>query len=148
MLNKVQLIGRLGQDPEIKRLENGTPVARLSLATSEKWKDKDGNMQEATEWHNIVLWRGIAEVAQKYCRKGDLIYIEGSITTRKWVDDGGQNRYTTEIKGDKLTMLAGKRDAAATGAAPMPSAEDAPPAFEKKKEDVPPAPKEGDDLPF
>jgi single-strand DNA-binding protein len=98
-LNKVELIGRLGKDPEVKNLTNGSAVANFSVATSEKWKDKrSGEMQEKTEWHNIVVWNEkTIEFVQKYLNKGDLVRIEGKIQTRKWEDQDGKGRYSTEI---------------------------------------------------
>lgn len=110
MLNKVQLIGRLGKDPEVRTLTTGAMVASFSIATSEHWKDKTtGEKKESTEWHNIVIWRGLAEVAQKYLHKGDLIYIEGKMTTRSWEKDG-VTRYTTEIVANEMKMLGGKKE--------------------------------------
>lgn len=107
-VNKAILIGRLGKDPETRTTESGAAVTTLSIATSESYKDKAGNRVEKTEWHNIVLWRGLAEVAAKYLTKGSLIYLEGKITTRKWKDKEGKDRYTTEIVADNMTMLGGK----------------------------------------
>lgn len=104
MINKAILVGRLGSDPEVRHLESGKTVANFSIATSEKFKG-----EEKTEWHNIVLWSGIAEVAEKYLKKGDLVYIEGKITSRSWEKDG-VTKYTTEIIGDSLQMLGGKKD--------------------------------------
>lgn len=109
-LNKVMLIGRLGKDPEVRYTQNGTPVATFSLATSEKWKDNGGNPQEKTNWHNIVLWNKLAEVAKRFLSKGALIYLEGKLTTRKWQDQSGANRYTTEVVCNKMVMLGGKRN--------------------------------------
>jgi single-strand DNA-binding protein len=107
-VNKVILVGRLGKEPEVRNLENGAVVANFSIATSEVYKDKTtGDRKENTEWHNIVLWRGLAEIAQKYLHKGDMIYIEGKLRTRSWEKDG-VTRYTTEIVGDSMTMLSGK----------------------------------------
>jgi single-strand DNA-binding protein len=107
-VNKVILVGRLGKDPEVRNLENGAAVANFSVATSESWKDKHtGEKKEMTEWHNIVLWRGLAEIAQKYLHKGDLIYIEGKMRTRMWEKDGIK-RYITEIVGDEMKMLGSK----------------------------------------
>ncbi|EFS2650754.1 single-stranded DNA-binding protein [Salmonella enterica] len=97
-LNKVQLIGYLGQDPEVRSLPNGKAVANLSLATSDTWKDKQtGEQKERTEWHRVVLYEKLAEVAGEYLRKGALVYIEGELRTRKWTDQNGQERYTTEV---------------------------------------------------
>ncbi|MCD4745879.1 MAG: single-stranded DNA-binding protein [Bacteroidales bacterium] len=109
-INKVILIGNLGKDPEIRRLESGVAVAKFSLATSESYKNREGNRIDQTEWHNIVLWRGLAEVAEKYLTKGKQVYIEGRIKTRSWEDKDGNKRYTTEIIGDNMTMLGGRRD--------------------------------------
>ena len=107
-VNKVILVGRLGKEPEVRNLENGASVANFSIATSEVYKDKTtGERKESTEWHNIVLWRGLAEIAQKYLHKGDMIYIEGKLRTRSWEKDG-VTRYTTEVIGDNMTMLSGK----------------------------------------
>jgi single-strand DNA-binding protein len=109
-LNKVMLIGRLGKDPEVRYTQGGTPVASFSVATSEKWKDNSGNPQEKTEWHNIVIWSKLAEVAKRFLSKGSLVYLEGRLTTRKWQDQSGANRYTTEVVCSKMVMLGGKRN--------------------------------------
>ena len=107
-VNKVILIGRLGKDPEVRNLDNGTAVANFTVATSESYKDKTtGEKKEITEWHNIVLWRGLAEIAQKYLHKGDMVYIEGKLRTRSWEKEG-VTRYTTEVLGDNMTMLSTK----------------------------------------
>lgn len=104
-VNKVIILGRLGKDPEVRSLDNGNSVANFSVATSESYKDKTtGEKKEITEWHNVVLWKGLAELAGKYLSKGDQVYIEGKIRTRSWEKDG-VTRYTTEIVGDNLTML-------------------------------------------
>jgi len=105
MINKVILIGRLGRDPEIRYTTSGTPVANFSIATDETWNDAEGNRQTRTEWHNIVLWRGLASIAEQYLRKGKLIYIEGRIQTREWDDRDGNKRRTTEIVGHTMKML-------------------------------------------
>ncbi|WP_242929444.1 single-stranded DNA-binding protein [Pontibacter vulgaris] len=104
-VNKVILIGNLGKDPEVRHLEGGVAVARFPLATSETYKDKNGQKQEKTEWHNIVLWRGLAEVAEKYVRKGQSVFIEGKIRTSQYQDKDGNQRYSTEIVADNMTML-------------------------------------------
>tara|TARA_B100001057_G_scaffold148654_1_gene148581 strand:- start:164 stop:547 length:384 start_codon:yes stop_codon:yes gene_type:complete len=104
-VNKVILIGNLGKDPEVRYLDNGVAVANLSLATSENYKNKDGEKVTQTEWHDIVLWRGLAEVAEKYLKKGSSVYIEGKLRTSKWVDKDENTRYKTEVLADKLTML-------------------------------------------
>jgi single-strand DNA-binding protein len=109
-INKVILVGNLGQDPEVRYMPNGGAVANLTLATSEKWKDKQTNEQkERTEWHSIVLYQRLAEIAGEYLRKGSKVYIEGSLQTSKWTDkQTGQDRYKTEIKGNELQMLDSK----------------------------------------
>ncbi len=107
-VNKVILIGNLGRDPEVLTFENGVKKAAFSLATTESYKDKDGNKVDQTEWHNIVLWRGLAEIAEKYLRKGNSIYLEGKIKTRSY-ELNGVKKYVTEIFGDNMTML-GKRE--------------------------------------
>lgn len=107
-VNKVILIGRLGKEPEVRNLDNGAVVANFSIATSESYRDRTtGERKEITEWHNIVLWRGLAEVAQKYLHKGDQVFIEGKLRTRSWEKDG-VTRYTTEIVADNMTMLSPK----------------------------------------
>jgi single-strand DNA-binding protein len=105
MVNKVILIGRLGRDPEVRYTASGTPVANFSIATDERWTDNEGNRQTRTEWHNIVLWRGLATVAEQYLKKGKLIYVEGRIQTREWDDRDGNKRRTTEIVGNNMQML-------------------------------------------
>ncbi|MBC3540467.1 single-stranded DNA-binding protein [Rufibacter sediminis] len=109
-INKVILIGNLGKDPEVRHLEGGVAVARFPLATSETFKDKNGDRQERTEWHNIVVWRGLAEVAEKYVKKGQSVYIEGRIRTNSYQDKDGVQRYSTEIVADNMTMLGGRPD--------------------------------------
>ena len=107
-LNKVMIIGNLGKDPEIRATTSGQSVATFSLATSEKFKNKSGELEERTEWHNVVLWGKLADIAGQYLTKGKSVYIEGRIQTRKWEGKDGHDRYTTEIVGDKLQMLGGK----------------------------------------
>jgi len=109
-LNKVMLIGRLGKDPEVKFTSSGTAVCNFSLATSETFKDKSGEKQEKTEWHNVQLWQKLAEIAGEYLTKGSLVYIEGRLQTRKWQDKEGNDRYTTEIVGERMQMLGSKGD--------------------------------------
>lgn len=108
-VNKVILVGNLGKDPEIRYLDNGVAVANFSLATTENYKNKQGERVSQTEWHNIVFWRGLAEVAEKYLKKGDSVYVEGKLRTRRWEDKDGNPRYTTEILADNMTMLGNKR---------------------------------------
>lgn len=107
-VNKAILVGNVGKDPEIRYLESGVAIARFSLATSEVYKNKDGEKISNTEWHNIVLWRGLAEIAEKYVKKGSQLFIEGRIKTRSYTDKDGNIKYTTEIVGDSMQML-GKR---------------------------------------
>lgn len=109
-LNKAMLIGRLGQDPDVRQTQGGTSVANLSLATSSRYKDKNGEWQENTEWHKVVLWDKLADVASQYLSKGSQVYVEGPIQTRKWEDKEGRDRYTTEIRAYTLTMLDSKNE--------------------------------------
>jgi single-strand DNA-binding protein len=136
-INKVILIGNLGKDPEVRSLEGGAKVASFSLATSESYKTKDGQKVDQTEWHNIVVWRGLAEVAEKYLKKGSQIYLEGKIRTRSWDDKEGNKKYITEIIADTFTMLGSKRD-------------DAPQNSNVQSQEIssPAAPGPDDDLPF
>jgi single-strand DNA-binding protein len=122
-VNKVILIGRLGKDPEVRNLDNGAVVANFSIATSESYKDRTtGEKKEITEWHNIVIWRGLAEIAQKYLHKGDMVYIEGKLRTRSWEKDG-VTRYTTEIVADNMTMLSPKSGGGSNVVSDYPSQE-------------------------
>lgn len=106
-VNKVILIGNLGKDPEIRRLENGAMIASFPLATSEVFTDKNtGEKKEITDWHDVVLWRGLAEIAEKYIRKGTKIYVEGKLKKRSWQDKEGNTRYSTEVVGDDITILS------------------------------------------
>lgn len=107
-LNKVMLIGRLGQDPEVRYTQANTAVATLNMATSERYKDGNGEYQERTEWHRVVAWGRLAEICQQYLNKGSLIYVEGPLQTRQWEDKDGQKRYTTEVKALQMTMLDSK----------------------------------------
>lgn len=104
-VNKVILVGNLGQDPEVRYMPNGNAVANVTLATSENWKDQQGQQQERTEWHRVVMFRRLAEIAGEYLRKGSKVYIEGKLQTRKWQDQQGQDRYTTEIVANEMQML-------------------------------------------
>ena len=137
-VNKVILIGNLGKDPEVRYLDSGVAVANFSLATTESYKNKEGKRVSQTEWHNVVLWRGLAEVAEKWLKKGSSVYIEGKIRNRKWEDKDGNTRYTTEILADNMTML-GKKDAGSseTSESTTTTTEESIPQEEK-----------GDDLPF
>lgn len=116
-LNKAMIIGRLGQDPEVRYTQSNTAVATLNIATNERFKDRNGEFQERTEWHRVVAWGRTAEICQEYLKKGSQVYIEGPIQTREWEDKDGQKRYTTEIKALTLTMLdsAGGRQGGAPG---------------------------------
>lgn len=107
-VNKVILVGNLGKDPEVRYLDSGVAVANFSLATTENYKNKQGEKVSQTEWHNIVLWRGLAEVAEKWLKKGSSVYIEGKIRTNKWEDKEGNTRYNTEILADNMTMLGNR----------------------------------------
>ncbi|WP_235298543.1 single-stranded DNA-binding protein [Portibacter marinus] len=109
MVNKVILIGNLGKDPEVRHLESGSVVAKFSVATNENYRDKNGEWQTLTEWHNIVVWRGLAERAERSLKKGMQVYIEGKLTTRKWQDSNGNDRYTTDVVANYLRILE-KRD--------------------------------------
>ena len=109
-VNKVILLGNLGKDPEVRTLEGGAKVAKFSLATSESYKDKAGNRVDQTEWHNVVVWRGLADIAERYLRKGSSVFIEGKIRSRSWDDKDGNKKYITEIVADNLTLVGGKRD--------------------------------------
>jgi len=113
-LNKVMLIGRIGQDIEKKTTTSGKSVATISIATSEKWTDAQGQKQEKTEWHRVVLWDKLADLVEQYCRKGSQLYVEGSLTTKEWQDKDGNKRYTTEVNGRSIQFL----DSANTGQAP------------------------------
>ncbi len=121
-VNKVILVGNLGKDPEVRYLEGGVAVASFSIATSESYKDRNtGERVKQTEWHNVVLWRGLAEVAEKYLRKGSQVYIEGKLRTRSWEDQAGVKKYTTEVVGDQMTMLGGSRENSSNQMDPMPT---------------------------
>lgn len=106
MVNKVILIGNVGADPDVRYLEGGVAVANLRLATTERYRNKNGENVDQTEWHNVVLWRGLAEIVEKYVKKGMRLYIEGRLRTRSWDDQNGIKRYTTEIFADNMQMLS------------------------------------------
>jgi single-strand DNA-binding protein len=126
-VNKVILVGNLGKDPEIRYMPNGNAVANLTLATTESWKDKQtGDQQEKTEWHRIVMFRRLAEIAGEYLKKGSQVYIEGKLQTRKWQDNSGNDRYTTEIVANEMQMLGGRGGGSAgfpADSAPAPAAQ-------------------------
>lgn len=151
-VNKVILIGNLGSDPEVRYTPDGAPVANVSLATSESWNDRNtGERQERTEWHRLVLWRKLAEIAGQYLKKGAKIYVEGKLQTRSWDDQGGQKRYTTEIVVNDMQMLdsrgeggdSGGRDA---GYSDRPASGNPGPASQPAA--PPPPGGDDDDLPF
>jgi single-strand DNA-binding protein len=154
-LNKVTLIGNLGADPEVRSTSNGSRVATLSLATSRRWKNQSGEQQEKTEWHRVILWNNkgssLADLAERYCKKGDKIYVEGSIEYRSWQDREGQTRYTTEITAREVILLSGKSDGSEsfTPANKVAAAASAPKGKDQSFEDFPEAlDGEDDDLPF
>lgn len=145
-VNKVILIGNLGRDPEVRYLEGGVATANFSMATTETYFDKAKNeKRDITEWHNIVLWRGLAEVAEKYLKKGQKVYIEGKLRTRSWTDKENQTRYTTEIIAENMTLLSRNEEN---------SNRPTTPTYPKSQEDTPLSPmgdsmsEKGDDLPF
>lgn len=145
MVNKVILIGNVGADPDVRYLEGGVAVASLRLATTERYRNRNGENVEQTEWHNIVLWRGLAEVVEKYVKKGMRLYIEGRLRTRAWEDQNGTKRYTTEIYADNMQMLSRSDDAMTMN---MPkAAPSASPANDSQTASPMPA-NEEDDLPF
>ena len=115
-VNKVILIGNLGKDPDVRYLPSGEAVTNITLATTESWKDKNsGDKKEATEWHRVVFFRKLAEIAGQYLKKGSQVYIEGSLKTRKWQDKDGQERYTTEIVADEMKMLGSRQGSGDSG---------------------------------
>ena len=141
-INKVILVGNLGQDPDVKYTAGGAAVTTLSIATSESWKDKDtGNEQERTEWHRVVLWRRLAEIAGEYLKKGSKVYIEGSLQTRKWEQDG-ITRYTTEVIGRDMQFLDSR------GSTNNSDSYDQSPPEGQEAQDVSQSSIEDDDIPF
>lgn len=142
MVNKVILVGNVGADPDVKYLEGGVAVANLRLATNESYKNKNGDRVDQTEWHNIVLWRGLAEITEKYVKKGMQLYIEGKLRTRSWEDQNGVKRYTTEIFADTMQMLSRKSDNYGNEDNPSSKANEYADAPATEEND------EADDLPF
>ena len=144
-VNKVILIGNLGRDPEIRYVRDGTPVANLRIATTETWNDQNGQRQERTEWHRIVAWGKLAEIAKEYLSKGRQIYVEGRLQTRSWDDREGKKRYTTEVRADQMIML-GTRGSGKD----FPAPPDAEPPSEQPPEQPPDQPFEAtdEDVPF
>ena len=140
-INKVILIGNLGQDPEFRSTGSGQPIASFSLATSESWKDKtSGERIERTEWHRIAVWGRLAEVCRDYLHKGSKVYVEGRLQTRKWQDKDGNDQYTTEIRADEMKMLGGKPEGQQQAAAPRQQA--------PQRQHAAPAGEFDDDIPF
>jgi single-strand DNA-binding protein len=145
-LNKVMLIGRLGRDPEIRYTKGGSAVANIRMATTDFWKDKQGNRQERTEWHTVVAWGRLADLAQNYLKKGRLVYVEGRLQTRDWTDNQNVKRYATEIVANNIQFLERREEGAQGGGAP------------RQEREAPPPPEEGsepmggeyleDDIPF
>ena len=138
MINKVTLVGHLGKEVEVRTLDNGAKVANFTMATSESYKDKAGEWQSNTEWHNVVAWRYAADAAERSLKKGSLVYIEGKVTTRKWQDKDGNDRYSTDIVAQVLKPLDKKEDSSSDYSKPVYREE---PLGEPKK-------LEDDDLPF
>ena len=139
-LNKVTLIGHLGRDPEIRFMPSGSAVANFSVATSESWKDKDGNKEERTEWHRVVVFGKLAEICNQYLSKGKQVYLEGRLQTREWEDRDGNKRTTTEVVVTEMIMLGGRSDAEGNDkkkAADKPPPEDAPPEDYGKDDEIP-----------
>jgi single-strand DNA-binding protein len=156
-LNRAQLIGNLGADPEVRSTANGGRVANMSIATSRQWKGASGDKQEKTEWHKVVLWNNkganLADIAERYCKKGDKVYVEGGIEYRTWQDKEGQTRYMTEIIARELILLSGKGDGGEAFSAPKAAgaarATAGAAAKDESFEDFPEAlDAEDDDLPF
>ena len=159
MINKVILVGNVGGDPEVRTTESGVKVARIRLATSERYTDKQsGERKELTEWHTITLWRGLADIVDRYVHKGSQLYIEGRLRTREWTDTNNIKRYTTEILADNMQLLGSRGDGqgAAPAAAPsapaqpayqQPAAQPAPAAYQQPAS-IPAPQDDPDDLPF
>lgn len=164
-INKVTIVGNLGQDPETKYMPSGGAVTNISVATSESWKDKQtGQPQERVEWHRIVFFNRLAEIAGEYLKKGSQVYVEGAIRTRKWQDQSGQDRYTTEIVGNEMQMLGGRQGGGMGGDqsydqspsyAPAPAQSAAPAPAQRPAQQAAPAPQPAqgmdsfdDDIPF
>lgn len=147
-VNKVILIGNLGKDPEVRRLENGGVVANFPMATTETYTDRTtGERRDITDWHNIVVWRGLAEIVEKYVRKGTKLYVEGKLKTRSWTDKDGNTRYTTEVLADNITMLS-RAESVVQNNEPNYSNQGAPMTPSPIEEFTKPLDNEVDDLPF
>lgn len=143
MYNKVILIGNLGRDPEVRRLEGGSAVGKFSVATNENYKDQAGNWQTKTEWHDVVVWRQLAERAERDLKKGTMVFVEGKLTHRKWQDKDGNNRYTTEVVANVVRKLE-RSERNDMGDVSFPSAQDAPTTPSSQVQEAP----ADDDLPF
>src|SRR5690349_11553444 len=141
-VNRVMLIGNLGKDPDVQYLEGNIAVAKFSLATTETYKDRAGKLISQTEWHTVVLWRGLAELAQKYLHRGSLVYIEGRLRTRSWEDKEGNKKFATEVVGDNLIMLDKRSDTPGHNHHHPDNIEGIPGA------DIPPISESSEDLPF
>ncbi len=165
MINKVILVGNVGLDPEVRALESGVKVARVRLATTERYTDRQTNeTKELTEWHTVTLWRGLADVVDKYVHKGSQLYVEGSLRTREWTDKDNQKRYTTEVVATDMKLLGRRGDAQPTPALPQEYQQPAPqpqaaPVYQQPTPAPTPAPQpasvtpavpqnDADDLPF
>jgi single-strand DNA-binding protein len=146
-VNKAILVGYVGNDPEVKYLDSGTPVANFRLATSENYTNKAGEKVSQTEWHNIVLWRSLAGIAEKYVKKGTQVYIEGRIRTRSWDDRDGNKRYTTEIVADNMQLM-GRRGDSGTDTLPPAGSSAESQSFSKSTDDIVSDNEIADDLPF
>jgi len=148
MVNKIVLIGNLGKDPEIRRLESGSAVGKFSIATNENYKDKNGEWQTQTEWHDIVVWRNLAERAERDLKKGKLVYIEGKLTHRKWQTKEGDDRYTTEVVANMFRLLE-KRESSGNPNSSFPTKEPVATNSTTATPAAPATPAAGeDDLPF
>jgi len=146
-LNRAEVIGNLGKDPEVRRTQDGTPVASISVATNEQWKDKNtGQDREEVEWHRVVLWNRLAEIAEQYLRQGNQVFIAGKLKTRKWTDKSGVERYSTEIVARELVML-GSREGGGNRA-PHPAEQYAPPEPAQQTQPAQQQAADEDDLPF
>jgi len=145
-VNKVILVGNLGADPEVRYTQSGSPVANLRIATSERWKDKQsGEPQERTEWHRVVLFGKLGEIAEQYLKKGSQVYIEGRLQTRKWQGQDGQDRYSTEVVGNDMQMLGGRGGSGGGGSSSSSSSYDNDGGGPTPSNS---APLEDDDIPF
>jgi len=147
MINKVTLIGNLGRDPEVRRLESGAVVAKFSVATNESYKDKNDEWQTQTEWHDVVVWRNLAERAERDLKKGKMVYVEGKLTHRKYQDKEGNDRYITEVLGNTFRLLERKENSGSY-AANMPAKEPAMVKSPDSSTPAKPADSADDDLPF